>query len=559
MKNYLTIKGYCGQLWSKKKKLHEELLKPYLANLEVPSFGLPLESLTPLLERDTSILPPSADNEILTAIITADIPKLMTAVAQSIPEAIMKKVNIIIKIVSMTEGKYTQIINNYNDKIKYVKELTEDLVGKVFASAPATKEEGKSSWAISSLPNSGASSLSPIAHTNIGEPEYKKISPEDYALIAEFVVFAQSIKFKKYMEYLKKSDILVETMNKFVHQLGGKKEIEFFECAFNLAFSREKLDRRTTNALIDSFVGIVAPNLQQEVNKFQALFDLSQAFYSLLTDSLSLHSIQINLPKLASELSLIFSCDSHIINLLMSLLQGDSLALQEFVAPICKLDASLLNTLFTVFGDVKSKMASLTQILIPTVKRIRDSEKNTWMEMMKKVESGSAGVRELFNLVDMEGDSSGGISKDEFKRLLLKLHMNLSDHRITEIFAKVKKDERRSINELDVEEFEAAIKYVQFKRVFEGLNMLGLSQNQLIFLFVSLIIILVLLFAFIFLGINAFSLGGTFGSIINSMIPCIAGAGVAQRKPIDIKAEEWKEKLKEVAEEVTQIVGGKEG
>jgi len=47
-------------------------------------------------------------------------------------------------------------------------------------------------------------------------------------------------------------------------------------------------------------------------------------------------------------------------------------------------------------------------------------------------------------------------------------------------------------------------------------------------LYLSLIflsVVLLLLFAFIFVGIEAFALGGSFGAIINSLIPIASGAG----------------------------------
>jgi hypothetical protein len=61
--------------------------------------------------------------------------------------------------------------------------------------------------------------------------------------------------------------------------------------------------------------------------------------------------------------------------------------------------------------------------------------------------------------------------------------------------------------------------YVQKKRSNDAMYALGLSTQQLIMLFIFLLFILVLLFAFIFLGISAFAMGGTFGSIVNSLMP----------------------------------------
>ena len=132
-------------------------------------------------------------------------------------------------------------------------------------------------------------------------------------------------------------------------------------------------------------------------------------------------------------------------------------------------------------------------------------------------------------------DGSGGISKDEFKSVTHHLSLNISDHRIDEIWAKVKKAKNKNQEDLDIKgniiyiyiyiiyiciEFEMAMVYIQSRTSGSAMEMLGISTSQLIILLAGLLIILGLLFAFIFMGIEAFTEGGTFNSIINSMIPC---------------------------------------
>lgn len=56
---------------------------------------------------------------------------------------------------------------------------------------------------------------------------------------------------------------------------------------------------------------------------------------------------------------------------------------------------------------------------------------------MANIAAGKASYRELFEMLDAEGDSSGGISKDEFTMLLRRLNMKFSSHRIDEIFTSV--------------------------------------------------------------------------------------------------------------------------
>ena len=52
-----------------------------------------------------------------------------------------------------------------------------------------------------------------------------------------------------------------------------------------------------------------------------------------------------------------------------------------------------------------------------------------------------------------------------------------------------------------------------------SLQMLGISPESILNYIFILCFILISLFIFIFLGIEAFALGGTLGSIINSFIP----------------------------------------
>lgn len=156
---------------------------------------------------------------------------------------------------------------------------------------------------------------------------------------------------------------------------------------------------------------------------------------------------------------------------------------------------------------------------------------NEMAELMKKIQSGKASVHELFIAVDKEGDSSGSISKQEFDSVAKKLNINLTKHRINEIFASIKKGSGNSNEEeLNEEEFGKAMKYLNDKNTFMALDFLGISKGMLIIALIGLMTILLMLFVFIFLGIKAFAVGGGFGAVINSLMPMAAGAGVGGQK-----------------------------
>lgn len=125
--------------------------------------------------------------------------------------------------------------------------------------------------------------------------------------------------------------------------------------------------------------------------------------------------------------------------------------------------------------------------------------------------------KDLFKVFD--ADKSGKISIDEFKLLTKRLNMILSDHRIREIFTSVKGEEINYSQELNEKEFEKALSYLQEKSIMLTLEYLGITKEILFGILIWLVTLLLILFAFIFVGIAAFAIGGTFGSIINSLFP----------------------------------------
>ena len=153
------------------------------------------------------------------------------------------------------------------------------------------------------------------------------------------------------------------------------------------------------------------------------------------------------------------------------------------------------------------------------------------VEIIKKIQAGTATTHEVFVATDREGDSSGAISKQEFTALARRLNINLTDHRVNEIFASLKKGgTSENDEELTEEEFASALQYLTVKNTNMTLEALGISKSMLMVALTSLVIILFLVFVFIFLGIQGFAVGSSFGSVINSLLPIGAGAGVGGGK-----------------------------
>jgi len=100
-----------------------------------------------------------------------------------------------------------------------------------------------------------------------------------------------------------------------------------------------------------------------------------------------------------------------------------------------------------------------------TVEVLNKSDK--MKEVVKKLNEGKAGIKEVFYAVDNEGDSNGAISIDEFQAFVRRLGriitcflyffilifcsffsspgMELSKHRVNEIFAFIKKKHNKAL------------------------------------------------------------------------------------------------------------------
>jgi len=60
---------------------------------------------------------------------------------------------------------------------------------------------------------------------------------------------------------------------------------------------------------------------------------------------------------------------------------------------------------------------------------------------LPKVKSlANISFNEVFNLADSKGDGNGAVDSKEFKMILSVVGLELTDHKIIEVFAKVKKD-----------------------------------------------------------------------------------------------------------------------
>ncbi|EGR29391.1 phage head-tail adaptor family protein, putative [Ichthyophthirius multifiliis] len=255
--------------------------------------------------------------------------------------------------------------------------------------------------------------------------------------------------------------------------------------------------------------------------------------------------------------------DCTIIEDIISIVQGDYQKIFVVIKKFDILDQNKINLINKIYDQVSSMGVfqdkdKLTNIGKQSQAPLSDKMK----DLIKKLKEGKVQIADIFYAVDKEGDGNGSISKDEFSNFIKRLGMELTIHRINEIFAAIKNNKKskhkmiqNELNEdsLNQDEFEQAFKYLNDKKTSMTLEKLGISPALLAIALGTLIIILILLLVFIFLGISAFALGGTFGAIINSIIPMSAAGGAASSQ--EDKTKQLKEdNLKDAVNETQEIL-----
>lgn len=116
----------------------------------------------------------------------------------------------------------------------------------------------------------------------------------------------------------------------------------------------------------------------------------------------------------------------------------------------------------------------------------------------------------------------------------LKYHsINLSRQKALEVFSKVDQDCSQT---LDKNEFRQAMETVEQDLGSNILRAIGLSPAKLFVALAAQVCLLALLLAFVFLGVTGFTTGGTFSSVVNSVIPAAMATTLGAKK--DQAAEE---------------------
>jgi len=183
------------------------------------------------------------------------------------------------------------------------------------------------------------------------------------------------------------------------------------------------------------------------------------------------------------------------------------------------------------------------------------SEVTGEMEILfNKLKNGQATDRDLFKLSDIQGEKNGKISIEEFSILTKRLGTPLTQHRVHEIFASVKGPKVKPNDmELNEEEFSEALVTIKERFLLSAMVQMGITPEILYFSFAYLLFLLLVMFAFIFLGIKAFTVGGTFSAVINSGMPAVGALSLKKKDKKEDDKSKFEEEIKKICKEILNV------
>jgi len=266
----------------------------------------------------------------------------------------------------------------------------------------------------------------------------------------------------------------------------------------------------------------------------------------------------------------------HYIKGIVALAQGDWAGATDLCRPFCDLDPEVLRQISKLLPSVSKtmKMATDTNSSVEELSELTQLNSHLASRVQQiaaNAMEGKCTSSDLFELVDL--DKNGFVSQEEFKILMNRLGFDLNAHRIAEIMSTCKKKQRkgrlngvsdgeRAEQEgLTEEEFEDALNYLKGKVAVNSLDLLKVSWPILSFYLAILTLLLILVFFFIFLGMSAFSSGGVFSSVVNSIMTIGAGLGLSKgsaKTDSTKKKDDGSSDVKSLVEEVQTTIFGNE-
>eukprot|EP00753_Platysulcus_tardus_P018967 PLAT7037.10.p1 GENE.PLAT7037.10~~PLAT7037.10.p1 ORF type:complete len:1023 (-),score=631.98 PLAT7037.10:190-3234(-) len=254
-----------------------------------------------------------------------------------------------------------------------------------------------------------------------------------------------------------------------------------------------------------------------------ALVQLVQGIVSLL----QAHHDHKRTEKAVEHLAAVFHLEADFVNGLIALGSGNFAAVGPMAEHVGKWDDEFVKQVLQVVRGIAPVVEAAA------AEAGEDGAAAAVLPAMSKEDIQNLTAEEVFKLFD--ADNSRTIDFDEFTQVMRFYGLEMTEQRVLEIFSEVDED---GSGILDMHEFEAAVGVLKKRMAGNVLHQLGLTTSVLALAFISSVLILLVLFLFIFLGIAGFTNAGTFGAVVNSVLPAGAGAGMGGK---DDKEKEDKE------------------
>uniref|UniRef100_A0A7S1WT07 EF-hand domain-containing protein n=1 Tax=Alexandrium catenella TaxID=2925 RepID=A0A7S1WT07_ALECA len=307
-------------------------------------------------------------------------------------------------------------------------------------------------------------------------------------------------------------------------------------------------------AVMDLLLPFLGPELRRPIySVLEVLTDL----YELSTDPAPNNFIK-RAPFIAQGIATALCIPQHQVSGIFALAKGDWEKAVDLCKPFCDLDPQVLHEMMRFLPTIQKNCKSGVDL----VKNIKEQVEEDYIKSRVKQISGNVVERkgtalDLFDLVDL--DRNGTISLEEFRMCTLRLGFHLGEHRVLEVFSRCKKNVG-SINrtdkgqELNAEEFQEALDYLQKKVAHITLSMIGNSLGYLMCKLVYLCFTLFLCCVFIFLAMNAFLSGGVFSAVVNSGLTISMGLSMAWKDAKDKSGGDDQRKMGALVEEIQDMV-----
>merc|ERR1711907_285715 len=130
-----------------------------------------------------------------------------------------------------------------------------------------------------------------------------------------------------------------------------------------------------------------------------------------------------------------------------------------------------------------------------------------------KKEGEEVSLYDAFVMYDTTGD--GMIDYYEYRDLLIKLDLDLSEDNKRRLFCEV---DVNNTGTLEFSEFEEIMQLLKEKQKQQAMEKMGFTEENLIIALVIFAIWLILLIVFLLVGVSAFTNGQDFGACINALM-----------------------------------------